>query len=401
MIWQVLTVLLSLTITAFLYALYRKRPPSKARIDYDITVYRSQLAKIERDLKDGLLPPEQAEAAKTEIHRRMLAADDQSLEKPSVFRLPDSPRLMLFTASLIVLFLAAGSLLTYALLGTPELPGGSSALREKKAPDSPEAEEARLLAAQLQREPSEEGYAELGSLYLTAKLYDKAADAYHRAIVLNGKDAGAWSGLGEALVKQNEGAVVRETLSDFLKALELDAKEPAARFYIGLAETQIGNLKKAAAIWRDLEKDSSAEAPWRATLQQQIAAIGKDGGFEPGSIRPEPPDLDALKMAASAMDSAPAQMPGGLQPPSSSALSGPQQTPEEKPTEMIVQMVARLAARMKENPTDADGWYRLAKSYQVLGEKEKALDAIRHALALKPGDENFQSLQNGIRQSSR
>ena len=40
--------------------------------DPDITVYRDQLKEVDRDLERGLLNPEQAEAASTEIKRRML-----------------------------------------------------------------------------------------------------------------------------------------------------------------------------------------------------------------------------------------------------------------------------------------------------------------------------------------
>jgi len=53
---------------------------------------------------------------------------------------------------------------------------------------------------------------------------------------------------------------------------------------------------------------------------------------------------------------------------------------------MIHNMVARLAARMTQNPTDADGWQRLARAYNVLGERDKARDAMGRAVRLKPDD---------------
>jgi cytochrome c-type biogenesis protein CcmH len=49
---------------------------------------------------------------------------------------------------------------------------------------------------------------------------------------------------------------------------------------------------------------------------------------------------------------------------------------------MIRSMVQRLAGRLKENPDDEDGWRRLARAYEVLGETEKAKDAIARADAL-------------------
>ena len=49
-------------------------------------------------------------------------------------------------------------------------------------------------------------------------------------------------------------------------------------------------------------------------------------------------------------------------------------------------MVEGLAARLEENPDDPEGWRRLARSYAVLGESEKALDALRRAVELAPDD---------------
>ena len=42
----------------------------------------------------------------------------------------------------------------------------------------------------------------------------------------------------------------------------------------------------------------------------------------------------------------------------------------------IRSMVEGLAARLEENPDDPEGWLRLARSYQVLGEKAAAQRAI-------------------------
>ena len=51
-------------------------------------------------------------------------------------------------------------------------------------------------------------------------------------------------------------------------------------------------------------------------------------------------------------------------------------------------MVDRLAARLKQDGSDVDGWVRLVRSYNVLGEPEKARAAAadaRQALAGDPG----------------
>jgi cytochrome c-type biogenesis protein CcmH len=49
-------------------------------------------------------------------------------------------------------------------------------------------------------------------------------------------------------------------------------------------------------------------------------------------------------------------------------------------------MVDGLAARLKENPEDAEGWRRLARSYSVLGENGRAAGAYRELLSRVAGE---------------
>jgi cytochrome c-type biogenesis protein CcmH len=51
---------------------------------------------------------------------------------------------------------------------------------------------------------------------------------------------------------------------------------------------------------------------------------------------------------------------------------------------MIQSMVARLAERLESEPNDAEGWVRLARSYNVLKLPEKARDALAQAVKAAP-----------------
>lgn len=53
---------------------------------------------------------------------------------------------------------------------------------------------------------------------------------------------------------------------------------------------------------------------------------------------------------------------------------------------MALEMVARLEKRLKENPSDAQGWARLGRSYMVMQRMGDARDAYAKAHALAPGD---------------
>ena len=48
----------------------------------------------------------------------------------------------------------------------------------------------------------------------------------------------------------------------------------------------------------------------------------------------------------------------------------------------VIKMVEGLAAKMKANPDDAQGWLMLGRSYRVLEQYAKAVDAFAHAYQL-------------------
>ena len=74
-LWITIAVLTAVALGLLLVPLARRgRAPAPTRAAYDITVYRDQLAEVDRDLERGLFGDDQAHAARIEIQRRMLAA---------------------------------------------------------------------------------------------------------------------------------------------------------------------------------------------------------------------------------------------------------------------------------------------------------------------------------------
>lgn len=65
-------------------------------------------------------------------------------------------------------------------------------------------------------------------------------------------------------------------------------------------------------------------------------------------------------------------------------MEAAQQMSAEDRNAMVRGMVDRLAERLRENPNDADGWLRLARAREVLGEAEPAREALRQAVAVAP-----------------
>jgi cytochrome c-type biogenesis protein CcmH len=390
MLWLIFAILTLVILAILLGPLLRgtsdEAPP---RVDYDIVVYRNQLTEIEQEIERGLLTEAQADAARAEVHRRMLAAEDAELKIPVKPVRTDNRRARLGAIIAIAIILPFGAAILYGALGSPQLRGKPYAWRLNNDPEFVVAGTAEKLAELLQNSPTASGYRRLAQMYFSARNYAQAADADRRAIEQGASDAVTWSELGEAIVMTSDGAVVPEALQAFTNSLAKEPHGERSRFYIGLAEAQIGNLKRAVAIWRDLEKSSDPDAPWLAMLREHIAAFAKQGGFDPASVPPNPPSAISLNVAHTAMTNAlnlatpqgaPAALPANAAPPV---------TGDSRDT-MIRAMVQRLADRMEKTPDDVDGWQRLARSYNVLGERDKARAAIDHAVRLKPGDVGVQ-----------
>ena len=93
--WLAAALMTAVTVLAIGLPLFRKSSGRKdQRADYDITVYKDQLAEIDRDVESGLLGEAEAEAAKIEIQRRMLKATAATVRM--VIRAADSQKAVMF-----------------------------------------------------------------------------------------------------------------------------------------------------------------------------------------------------------------------------------------------------------------------------------------------------------------
>lgn len=273
------------TLAALLFPLLRSRTVIGAsRADHEITVYRDQLAELDREIERDLMTAEQAGAARLEIQRRILA----SAESQHTTVAPDNRRTNAIIAAIIALFVSLGSWQLYAHLGAPGLPDRPFAERQND-PDMQMNATAELIAAMLEAQPDVEGYKRLADMYYALRRFDRATVTYQKAADMDANDAATWAKLGESIVMANDGDVVMEAQNAFKTALAHDKNEPRSRFYMGLAEAQIGKLKKAVAVWRDLEQNAPPDAPWLPMVKENIAAYAKQGGFDPASVTPTPP----------------------------------------------------------------------------------------------------------------
>ncbi|MEP9368085.1 c-type cytochrome biogenesis protein CcmI [Xanthobacter sp. VNH20] len=370
-------------VMAVLWPLARRRP-LKDETAADLAVYRDQLNELERDQAAGRLPAAQAEAARIEVSRRMLAAADAPPEPVQDPVRARSRRRMAACLALVGVPLAAVGL--YALLGTPGLPGAPLAARLAAPPDRTDvAILVRKVEDHLAANPRDgQGYEILAPVYLRLGRVDDAVRAYAQAIQYLGDTSERRAALGEALVVQANGVVTKDAAATFQAALALDPTSPRARYFLGLAAEQDGRKADATAIWTKLVQDSPPNAPWLGLVRTALERIGA----------PVPPPPSAAGPSDSVMrrDAAPVPPAVGAPPgPTAQDVQAAAQLDAAGRAQMIQGMVDRLQQRLDADPKDLDGWLRLVRARMVLGERDKAAAALSSARAAFADDATAQA----------
>ena len=329
---------------------------------------------------------EDADQSRREIKRRILMADRRSRGRGTggsgagggqdAGPFQNTRRLALIMTVIAIPLVA---LTVYLRGGSPDAPSQPVAEREdeRRAAGLPSAEERALiekLALEMRKNPENlEGWALLGSAYIRSERYDEAVDAFANALEVAGPDPFLLGSLGEALVLRDNGLLTDESRFAFKTAAELDPSDSRARYFLALDKAQTGDLQGAVEDWATLLEESPADAPWRPAIEAQIREAGRQMIAQlgqPGAAKPSLPSAPAVSGAEGAAPQ--------LDPETMAAAEG---MSADDQAVMIRGMVDGLAARLADDPNDLDGWLRLARSYVVLGETDKATDALATAEA--------------------
>ncbi len=344
-LWLVFIMITAATVFAVLWPLARNKP---VRLGGDVAVYRDQLDEIQRDRSTGLIGEAEAEAARVEVSRRLIAAADAD-EKELPVQDKSSLVHRRVTAIAGLILLPAGALALYLTLGSPDLPGEPLASRVQSPA---EARNVQTMVAEVEnhvaRNPNDgKGWEVLAPVYMRLGRYDDAARAWHNVIILNGSNAEREANYGEAMVAAANGVVTDEAKAAFDRALKIDPQNVMALFYMGMAADQDGRRAEAEKIWNDLIAGAPPNAPWIEVVQHALArnAPGADAAAAPAAAQGAPADHD------------------------------------------VNAMVERLAERLQKDGSDVQGWLQLVRSYRVLGQNDKmqaALADARKALGSDP-----------------
>jgi cytochrome c-type biogenesis protein CcmH len=333
MVWFVLAGMAALAVLAALLPLLWPSPTAKADpAANEAAFYKAQLEEIRRDVERGLLPQGEAESARAEAARRLIATAPGPSEAP-----PPARRARLAAAVLIAVGLPAVAFSLYARLGQPTMPDEPLASRKVTPQSNGEIEAAvAAIEARLTTKPDDgRGWAVIAPVYMRLERYADAAHAYAEALRLLGEEPLRRSAYGEALVAAAGGVVTDDARQAFDRALTDQPGQPQARYYLALAAEQEGKKAEAIRDYQSLLADSAPDAPWRSVVNAHLAALN------------------------------------GAPAPAEGAAAIPE---AQRP--MIEGMVSKLATRLASTGGGVDEWSRLIRAYTVLHEADKAKAAL-------------------------
>ncbi|WP_404424459.1 c-type cytochrome biogenesis protein CcmI [Thalassospira australica] len=338
----------------------------------DLAVYRDQLAEIDRDIERGVLTAGQADAARTEVQRRILATDQRISKRRQSGEAATRVSRLRPTVAVFTLLLFAAGIGLYADLGRPDLRDRPIAGRTdeimaaRQASDNDANRNAALnravqdLSNRLLDNPDDlKGWELLGASLMALGRAEEAQTAFLEAVKQSGRDGDYLAMYAESVIRANNGQVNAIARGALEEAAKSDSQDPRIQYFLGLADAQNGDVTAAIDRWIALVNSAPADSGWLPMVLGRIEEAALAQGIDiTGRITATPP------MAATA--------PNG--PSREDMEAAAEMTPEER-REMILGMVSQLADRLAEDPENPEGWARLMRAYMVIGQPDQARQA--------------------------
>ena len=248
--WILAFILVLVVIAIILWPLAGHR--QKPLVNYDefkISVYKHRLGEIEKELADGVVAADQADAAREETEHDLLddVSDDVDHDHNDVKKGGLSSK---WGAALLGLFVVIVAVPVYLLLGSPELARNGGVAEQQM--HSVEAMVTRL-EQRLEQEPNDiDGWLLLVQSYTAMGRYDEAVSAAERLYALTGDEPGALLRYIHVLVMRNNGDFSGKAEELIGRLLAVDPENTAGLWFAGLAAEQRGKYQKAIDYWNKL-----------------------------------------------------------------------------------------------------------------------------------------------------
>ncbi len=361
-LWSIFALMTLAAVFAVWWPLARRQ--RLARSGSDVAVYRDQLEEIDRDEAASLIGNVEADAARVEVSRRLIAAAETAKAASAVAVPVAAGKYRWATLAAAITLIPLGAGVTYLSLGSPNLVPVSmnAATSGQPLPGGIENTVAEVETYLESNPKNGRGWELLAPVYLRLGRFDDAVRARRNALEIFGPDAARLGDLGEAIVMASNGVVTPEAKGLFERANATDPEDVMAQYYLGLNAKQEGRRDEAVKRWTALVSGAREGAEWLPLVKNALARIDEKGP-------------SAIAAAPSAAGVAPPEHSGGT----------------------IEAMVERLAERLKKDGSDVPGWIQLVRSYRVLGKADKVNAAIADAHAALANDqEALQRLDQGL-----
>jgi cytochrome c-type biogenesis protein CcmH len=356
------------------------RLPTPEQAAPHLTVYRDQLAEVERDLARDVIAPEEATRLRTEVSRRLIEASKSAPLTAKISENANLPMLAIFAA-------VAGALGLYLVLGVPEyedLPlhkrlvmaeqvyagRPSQAEMEKSAPSrAPVQADAQFTALITQlRDVVAKRPNDVTGLTLLARNeailgnYAAASAAYQHLIAAKGDTASAEDHLNAAqtMIATTGGLVSAEAEAHLKSVLQIDPRNGMARYFSGLMFAQTGRPDRAFALWEPLLREGPQTALYIEPIGNMIQDLADAAG-----IKYAAPDAKG---------------------PSASDIANAEQMTDADRQDMIKTMVAGLESRLMTEGGSVEEWRKLINALGVLQDPARQAVAIAAANKAYAGD---------------
>lgn len=259
-----------------------KRNESQEQIERqaaNITIYRDQLAELERDLRDDTLSREQYGSSKQELQKRML--QDVSENGESVTHLVPTSRHGVVSGIIVTLVIPLAAIYLYLVIGDTRglLPQSQLANATQFSQNGAGGEEGHIdissmvesLAARLRENPEDiEGWVMLGRSYAIMERFDDASATYAKLVQMVPDNPQFLSDYADMLAMINNGSLLGKPAEMIARALAIDPNFPKALALAGTLEFEQDKFDQAVAYWERLLSAIPADSRLHKSVSDSI-----------------------------------------------------------------------------------------------------------------------------------
>ncbi len=247
-----------------------------ARSAINVTVYRDQLAELERDLENDVISREQYEVGRQELEKRLLedVAEAEAGRDTASGGAPSRKAALLLAVALPLLVVTVYLQLGNRAALTPERAAQQSPMAQMSESEiSAQIERmVQQLAQRLEKDPSDvEGWKMLGRSYIVLRRFDQALTALEKAVKLDGNDAQLLADYADALAMSSGESLEGRPMEMIQRALKLDPNNEKALWLAGTAAYERADFVEALKYWKRLQALVPPDSQAARTMESNIA----------------------------------------------------------------------------------------------------------------------------------